>query len=342
MAGGLPGPRAVSLPRRVEPGRTHLISRRCSERRFFLRPSKVVVAVIRFALALACERYGILLHAVMVESTHYHLVLTDPRGVLPDFQRDLDALVGRALNSHYGRGEAFWCPGSYSNVELHDADAVLDKLVYLWANPVQDGLVARPEQWPGFASAPEDMGVRVEEAVRPDTAFFGGRRPDDWEPTFRNPLARLARAARTGADDEATSTLPERATLRFTVPPALDHLPLEEVHALARDRLEARVAEVHEERERQGLTSFLGADAVRRQDPFASAGSTAPTFDTNPRMAGRDTADRVARLAELVGWRRAYAEALAHWRAGDRTVVFPHGTYALPTYHGARVERAPP
>src|SRR5690606_3282959 len=107
---------AMTRPRRVVPGVCYLITRRCSERRFFLRPdSKVahifeyllafvaktygievhafvvmskVAHIFEYLLAFVAKTYGIEVHAFVVMSNHYHLVITDTQGRLPDFQRD--------------------------------------------------------------------------------------------------------------------------------------------------------------------------------------------------------------------------------------------------------------
>ena len=136
----------MSLPRRVIPGTTHMTTRRCARRNFFLKPCKAVNELVGYCLATASTRHGVMVHAVIVQANHYHLVLTDVHGKLPDFERDFDQLVARALNAKYGRGEAFWCPGSYSNVEIHDAPTLLDRICYVMANCVKDGLVATPEE----------------------------------------------------------------------------------------------------------------------------------------------------------------------------------------------------
>jgi hypothetical protein len=38
------------------PGTTYLVTRRCSERRFFLRPSAVTNAIFLYALAVVAQR----------------------------------------------------------------------------------------------------------------------------------------------------------------------------------------------------------------------------------------------------------------------------------------------
>src|SRR5690606_41410128 len=76
----------MTKPRCVLPGVVYLLTRRCSERRFFLLPDAVVTQVFEYLLGLLSKEYGIQIHAYVVMSNHYHLVVTDIKGRLPDFQ----------------------------------------------------------------------------------------------------------------------------------------------------------------------------------------------------------------------------------------------------------------
>ncbi|ABS26525.1 protein of unknown function DUF1568 [Anaeromyxobacter sp. Fw109-5] len=118
----------MTAPRQVLPGTTYLVTRRCAQRQFLLRPSAVVNEVFLYVLAVAAERFGVLVHAFCVLSNHFHLVVTDPDAQLPAFEQYLDSLVARALNASLGRWEAFWAPSSYSAVALVSPEDVLDSL----------------------------------------------------------------------------------------------------------------------------------------------------------------------------------------------------------------------
>lgn len=133
----------MTLPRRVLPGVTYLVTRRCTQRQFLLKPSETVRSVFLYSLAYASGRYGVQVHAVLVLSNHVHLVCSDPHGHLPRFMQLLDGLVARALNVHYKRGESFWAPGSYSAIPLPDLPTLLDKLVYT----IPPWTENRPEAW---------------------------------------------------------------------------------------------------------------------------------------------------------------------------------------------------
>ena len=93
----------MTAPRQSLPGTTYLVTRRCEGRRFLLRPSALVNAVIEYVLAAKAQEYGILLHAFCVLSNHLHLVLTDPHGNLPPFMRDVGSTVAKALSAAHGK-----------------------------------------------------------------------------------------------------------------------------------------------------------------------------------------------------------------------------------------------
>ena len=62
----------MTLPRCILADRTYLVTRRCSERRYFLRPDPKIVHIFEYLLGVACERYGILLHGYMCMSNPHH------------------------------------------------------------------------------------------------------------------------------------------------------------------------------------------------------------------------------------------------------------------------------
>jgi hypothetical protein len=109
-------------------------------------------------------------------SNHYHLVITDCNGRLPEFQQHLNSLLARAVNCARGRWEAFWSRDSYNAVELLEPDAVLDKLAYTLLNPVRGGLVGRATAWEVATSASLRFGAQ--RFVTRPTDFFSEDMPD--------------------------------------------------------------------------------------------------------------------------------------------------------------------
>ena len=302
------------------------------------------------------------------------------RSALPGFFRDLHSLAARGLNAHYGRAESLWSnPGSYDNVEVHQREALERQIVYQMANPVQAGLVERPGDWPGVSFLPEDFGTSIV-VERPDESFFGGRRPQGWLPTYGPARRAVVRQRRRAAEERARqerardlargrslrrhrqlavererrrqrdakpryrrrsrARLPDRVTVTIARPPGYDGWTLDEVRAHYRRLLDQRVAEIHAERRAQGKTDFAGAAAILALNPRDSlARDTFPTFATNPRLCGSGPIFRALRRG-LRAWRARYRAAYLAWRAGARGVVFPLGSYGVPRFHGALVERA--
>jgi REP element-mobilizing transposase RayT len=292
--------RAVTSPRQVLAGTTSLITRRASERRFFLRPSKETTALLSYILAVVSERYGVLLHAVCVLSNHLHIVLTDPQARLPDFERDLDSLIARSVNCLLGRWESLFERDSYSAVLPETRDDALDKIVYVLANPVAAGLVRRAKEWPGLWSDPRLIGGEGVEFERPK-GFFRENGP-----------------------------MPAKARLRFHLPPGFDDAP--EFVAELRRRLEKAEDRAAAELGKQGR-SFLGVARVLAQKWYARPKSGEPRRGLSPHVACRNKWKRIEALARLATFREAYREALAKWRDGIREVTFPPGTWLMRVQH---------
>jgi REP element-mobilizing transposase RayT len=295
----------MTVPRQVLEGVTYLVTRRCSERRFFLRPSPGTNAIVQYLLAVTAERYGIRLHAYCVLSNHLHIILTDPQARLPEFHRDFDALVARAVNCSLGRWESLWDRDSYSAVRLEGDEAILQKMVYVLANPVEAGLVRRGSNWPGLWSDETLLRGKVLTVERPKDFF------------------------------RANGPLPAVARLQLHRPPGFesDESFVEEVTERVR-RVEDRAAA---ELGKQGR-SFLGVSRVLGQKPHGRPAAVEPRRGLNPRVACRNKWRRIEALLRLREFRHAYREALEAWRAGVRDVLFPAGTWLMRIQHQVRCD----
>ena len=142
----------------IRPGARYKITRRCLERRFFLRPDAETTAVFGYWLVICLQRYGILLHAVIVMSNHYHLDVTDPHGLIIELERDFNAVLARVLNAKYGRFDKFWSADAPCDVALVNDDDVLDRIAYTLVNPVTAGLVRSGRLWTGLSSWGKPFG----------------------------------------------------------------------------------------------------------------------------------------------------------------------------------------
>jgi len=295
----------MTAPRQVLPGTTYLVTRRCSQRQFLLRPSKLTNALFGYLLATAARRHGVQLHAFCVMSNHVHLVLSDPEARLPAFSQHLWSLLGRSLNSVLGRWEAFWAQGSYSAVALVGTDDIIDKAAYVLANPVAAGLVRRGRHWPGLWSAPETIGAGALDFRRPDH-FFRPR-----------------------------GVMPEHASLALLPPPGFASAA--QFQAALTAALSVREDAAVTDRRAHG-GGILGAERVLAQRPTARPTSVEPRRGLNPRVACRDKWKRIEVLARLGEFVSAYRRAWSAWRAGAVGVLFPAGTYLVRVTHGVACE----
>ena len=288
----------MSLPRQILPNATYMVSRRCSERRFFLRPDRFVVRAFLYCLGYAAGLFGIRIHAFVVVSNHWHVILTDPNAVLPRFLARVHRLVAVTVNVFRGRWEALWSSEKPSFQTLETPDDILDKMVYVYTNPVAAGLVPSASAWPGARSTPEQF---IEAPVRVD-------RPNRYF--------------------SKTGRMPNQVELAVVRPPGFEHLDDEEFVELLQDRVAHEEAEIVEKFASEGR-GFLGVDRVLAQDWRAAPTSPAPRRNLNPRVSARDKETRIRALELLSRFLHDYRRALQRWLAGERRVLFPAGTYML-------------
>jgi len=289
--------------RPVVPGRIYLVSRRCSDRRFFLRPSKETNAIVKYELVKYARRHGIRIHGYLAMSNHIHLVLTDPFGELPRFMRDFLREVAKAVGAEIGRWNGFWEPGTYSRVELLDAARVVASLGYTLANATLAGLVRRAHRWPGLTSIEQRFGEPVR-AHRPETRYY------------------------------RSSRQPKVVEMELATPHGMDAGELQDAVAQRVRVLEQRAAEDLARRGRK----FLGERAVLRQDPYDSPTSWEKRRGRNPTFASTDRWKRIEASQRKRAWYEAYRDALAAFVRGLREVVFPAGTWLMVEQYGCRCE----
>jgi hypothetical protein len=114
-----------------------------------------------------------------------------------------------------------------------------------------------------------------------------------------------------------------------------------EVREVIRAKVREKEAEVLERHQREGKP-FIGAAAVRAQscleEPSTPSGKGIK--DVKPTVAARSKWHAIAAKQQVKELRIRYRAALKRWKAGDRTVVFPYGTWRMARYFGALVEDA--
>jgi putative transposase len=282
-------------PRPVLPGRFYLITRRCTQRQFLLRPDTATNNAFLYCLIDAAKRSQVDVVLPCAMSNHYHAVIYDRAGRYPEFIEHFHKMLARSQNALRGRWENFWSSEQTSVVRLADRAAVIDKLVYAAVNPVLDHLVERVHHWPG---------------VNGLVALLSGRR---------------LRATRPWHFFRPNGLMPDALELELAIPPELGSSA--DVLAELRARIQAAEAGCAAERQRTGRR-LLGRRGVLTQPWHGYPTSVAPRRNLRPSVASPNKWARLEALLRNRIFLADYMSAREQWLDG-LAVNFPSGTYWL-------------
>jgi len=291
----------MTLAREVLPGRIYMITRRCTQRQFLLRPDTATNNAFVYCLAVAAQRSGVLILFSAAESNHHHTGIYDPHGTYPDFIEHFHKLLAKCMNSLRGRWENFWSSEQTSVLRLVDSSDLLDKLVYALTNPVKDNLVAKVTDWPGFNSFDALVTGESVSAIRPDHFF----RED--------------------------GPMPAKVTLSFSRPPGFEDMSHEEFSGMLRSRVES----VEVDAEAKRCARVLGRQSVLDQDWRDSPCSRESRREINPRVAAKNKWSRIEALQRNKAFGNDYCRAFEAFRKGIKDVLFPAGTFWLRRFAAA-------
>jgi hypothetical protein len=275
-----------------------MVTRRCSERRFFLRPDDATNNAFIYCLALAAERAKVQVTFTVAMSNHHHTGIHDPEGNFPVFTEHFHGLLARCQNARLGRFDSFWSSEPTSVVRLVEPNDHLDKMVYAFTNPAAADLVDRIDEWPGVTSF--------------DATLSGGqlvaRRPKHF---FRD-------------DGE----MPEVVVLPIHRPSGFKDLSSDDWARLVEERVRARESYERDRRVSQRI-GVLGRQRILGQNAFDGPNTHAPHFRISPRVAAKSRWARIEALRRNRGFVEKYRDAFLRHVAGVTNVLFPFGTYLM-------------
>jgi len=293
----------VALPRSVVPGTCLLVTRRCTQRQFLLRPDAATNNAFVYCLALAAQRSNVDVLNFVQMSNHLHVVLYDRHGNAPEFYEHFHKLLAKCMNALRGRWQNFFASEQTSVVRLDTTADVINKIVYVATNPVNDGLVERVAHWPGSSGYRALLDGSPLQATRPAHFFApNGSSPASIELQLRIPSEVGDAGAVLGA---------------------------------VRLRVETDERERAAERSSTGR-SVVGPSAVRRQ-----SWRTAPTSHEVRRGLRPNFAGTFLTRVEAIHRRRVFLSAYRQARNAllvGLASIFPQGTYWLARFAGVRVE----
>jgi REP element-mobilizing transposase RayT len=282
-----------------------MITRRCTQRQFLMRPDRETNNAFLYCLSEAAARFRIQVLFTAAMSNHHHTGIYDPQGNYPAFLEHFHKLFAKCQNTARGRWESFWSSEQTSVVRLVDPSDVLDKMTYALTNPVKDGLVEKAHHWPGVSS----IGC-----VLHGTSLFASR-PKHF---FRE-----------------EGPMPESVTLPLSRPPGFEQLSAPQFAALVLDRVRQVEDASAVERQRTGRR-VLGRKGVLAQRWSDRPNTREPRRELDPRVAARSKWRRIEALLRNRDFRDAYKRARDHFINGVRDVLFPPGTYWLGRFARAR------
>jgi REP element-mobilizing transposase RayT len=282
--------------------------------RFLLRPDPAVNDIVVGVLGRAQQKYPIRICSYVFASNHFHLILdVDDALQLARFMRYVNSNLARKIGRLVNWRDKIWARRYQAIVISAEETAQVERLKYVLAHGVKEGLVEKITHWPGVHCAQALItGETVQGYWYDETqAYAARRRGEDFD---RMRFATLE-------------------TLTLSPLPCWKHLSEEKRRKLIADLIAEIEAEAAVHRQRTG-SQVLGASAVRGQHPFdrpkKSKKSPAPWFHAASKAVRQE-------LYEAYGWFvAAFREAAEKLRTGNRMVSFPTGSFppALPFVAG--------
>jgi putative transposase len=302
----------MTVPRPVGLGDTTMAQKRCYRGEYRLRPDLPVRQLIEYLLAYCADKYDQDLHDFIFMFNHDHIESTDPLGKRPLFLQQFHSLLARAINCLFHEGDSVFSGQRYSAQVLAEGEDVFKKSLYLHLNCVEAGIVRHPRDYHGVLSW--NMEYDRPKVVRRPDFFFSKNMPETMKLVIRRP-------------EQVRPELGDRELRRAI---------RAEVTKRAGDIVAAK---------REAGESFTGFDRAMRRPRHQSAGDRMSPgghkSGIRPHVSAGDVDTRIAALQGLKTFWKRHALAMARWRAGDRKVVFPYGTYKMRVLHNANIEPKP-
>jgi putative transposase len=285
------------------PDTVYEFTSRTIQERFLLRPSVNARQLVLGVIARGLMLYpAVQMHAFAFLSNHWHTMLSSSCGAqMAAFMGYVNSNVAREMGRiHRWRGR-FWARRTRP-IPILDDVAMVERLRYLLAQGVKEGLVAHPEEWPGATSTPWLLGQTL-------VGIWIDR---DLE----------TRARRYSANPDPTRYTFEYE-LRLSPLPCWAELTREEIAERTRALMNDVVTEA--QAHRRGVA---GVDAVLRQDPHSSPleSKRGPAPACHASTLPLRVAFRAAYRA-FIGAFRAAADALKEDRDGASRLPFPAGSF---------------
>lgn len=279
---------------------------RTLQSRYLLRPGPVLDDIILGILGRAQRLYSVTICGFSFLSNHFHLVIQVPDAErMARFMCYFSSNLARELKRLADWPEKIWSRRYQAIVISDEPAAQIDRLRYVLAQGIKEGLVAKVGDWPG---------LNMVKALLEDKPLKGM-----WFDRTKEYAARLKRRS----DFDPKSCTSEE-TVVLSPLPCLRELSPQAYRELVVDLVREIEAEAAAEMALTGRGP-LGPKAILRQHPH-----TRPNRTKKSPATLFHAATKAVRLALREAYGRflaAFREAAERLKAGDRFARFPNGCF---------------
>ena len=160
----------------------YFVTNRTIQGRLLLKPSPFVNNVIGSVLAKATKRYDVEVYAFVFLSNHFHMIIKAAPDQLSPFIAYVESNIARKIGPEVDWKGKFW-HRRFSAEPILDDQALENRLGYIFAHGAKEGLVEKPQQWPGLTCFPELLrGFRRTFLWHDATAQYQARQRGDMRP----------------------------------------------------------------------------------------------------------------------------------------------------------------
>jgi putative transposase len=139
-----------NLIRYQQSGQFHFVTFSCYLRMPLLDSEKAYSTFER-ELETVRRRYGFVVAGYVLMPEHVHLLTNEPR--ISSLAIAIQILKQQTSRKPKSPGQLQFWQRRYYDFNVYTAAKTVEKLKYMHRNPIRRGLVARPEDWHGQASA---------------------------------------------------------------------------------------------------------------------------------------------------------------------------------------------
>jgi hypothetical protein len=300
-------------PRIESKDHTSFTTSRCRNSELWFVNNKQLEARILAYLAKYTTIYEVILYGFAIEGNHIQMAADFPKENRADFKRVFNSVVARLVPTYckdYSGGRLFERRYSCEIMPQH-TDDIEDRVFYLALQAVQDGLVQKISDYPGYNFFHDAIhNIEREHKVVDWTAYNRAKR---------------------GNPNISIKYFETTYKLKYHRIPGYEDLSQKDYSKALSKKLEKRRTETVKKRLEEGK-GFLGTELLKQVKPGARPQSTKKS-DRNsfrPRVLSICPLRRAEAKKFYFDCYTNFKDASKKLREGILNIIFPHGMYKPP------------